>query len=194
MARRIVIIQGHPDPDRSHYGHALESAYGEAARAAGHEVRDLTVAKLQLPYISTPEQWQDESDIPEIRAAKHDIAWADHLVIIYPLWLGDMPALLKSFLEHVSCAGFVIREVDGKWVPGLKGKSARVIVTMGMPAVAYRWFYFAHSLKSLERNILGFAGVSPVRDSLIGSVGGEENRAHRDLWLSRVAALGASGD
>jgi putative NADPH-quinone reductase len=194
MARRIVIIQGHPDPDRSHYGHALESAYGEAARAAGHEVRDLTVAKLRLPYIATQQQWWADSDIPEIRAAQHDIAWADHLVIIYPLWLGDMPAILKSFLEHLSCGGFVIKEAGGRWVPGLRGKSARVIVTMGMPAVAYRWLYFAHSLKSLERNILRFAGVSPVKDSLIGTVGGEENRAHRADWLKRVAALGSAGE
>jgi putative NADPH-quinone reductase len=138
MARHIVIIQGHPDPDRSHYGHALESAYGEAARAAGHEVRDITVAKLRLPYIATQQQWWAESDIAEIRAAQRDIAWADHLVIIYPLWLGDMPAILKSFLEHLSCGGFVIKEADGRWIPGLKGKSARIIVTMGMPATAYR--------------------------------------------------------
>ncbi|MGL5136967.1 MAG: NAD(P)H-dependent oxidoreductase [Beijerinckiaceae bacterium] len=194
MARRIVIIQGNPDPSRHHYGHALESAYGEAARAAGHEVRDITVAKLPLPYIATGEQWKAESAIPEVRAAQQDIAWADHLVIIFPLWLGDMPAILKSFLEHISCGGFVMAEKEGKWSPGLKGKSARVIVTMGMPAVAYRWLYLAHSLKSLERNILRFAGVSPVKDSLIGMVGGEENRAHREDWLKRVAELGEAGE
>jgi hypothetical protein len=49
-------------------------------------------------------------------------------------------------------------------------------------------------LKSLERNILRFAGISPVRDSLIGMVGGEENRAHREAWLRRVAALGTAGE
>jgi hypothetical protein len=30
---------------------------------------------------------------------------------------------------------------------------------MGMPAAVYRWFYRAHSLKSLERNILGFVAA-----------------------------------
>ena len=53
---------------------------------------------------------------------------------------------------------------------GLTGRSARVVVTMGMPALVYRWFYRAHSVKSLERNILGFVGISPVNETLIGAV------------------------
>ncbi|HET8696394.1 MAG TPA: NAD(P)H-dependent oxidoreductase [Gammaproteobacteria bacterium] len=34
------------------------------------------------------------------------IAWADHLVMVYPLWLGEMPALLKGFFEQVLRPGF----------------------------------------------------------------------------------------
>lgn len=41
---------------------------------------------------------------------------------------------------------------------GLTSRSARVVVTMGMPAAIYRWYFQAHSIKSLERNILGFVG------------------------------------
>jgi hypothetical protein len=37
-------------------------------------------------------------------------------------------------------------------------------------AVIYRHLYRAHSVKSLERNILGFVGLSPVCETLIGSV------------------------
>jgi hypothetical protein len=60
---------------------------------------------------------------------------------------------------------------------------------MGMPARFYSLFYRAHSLKSLERNILGLAGISPIRHSIIGSVDGAA--ADRELWLKRMGELGA---
>ena len=31
--------------------------------------------------------------------------WAQHLVLMFPLWLGDMPALMKAFLEQVARPG-----------------------------------------------------------------------------------------
>ena len=32
----------------------------------------------------------------------------------------------------------------GKFVKVLKGKSARIIMTMGMPGIVYRWWFGAH--------------------------------------------------
>ena len=104
-----------------------------------------------------------------------------------------MPALLKGFFEQVFRPGFAMENVDGgkKWIRLLKGKSAHIVVTMGMPAFMYRWFYGAHGLKSLERNILKFTGVGPIRESLIGMV--EECQAHRVHWLDKMFVLGKKG-
>lgn len=63
---------------------------------------------------------------------------------------------------------------------------------MGMPALAYRWFFFAHSLKNLERNILGYAGVRPVRSTLFGMVEAVD-QAKRLGWIEEMKALGRSG-
>ena len=71
----------------------------------------------------------------------------------------------------------------------LAGRSARLVVTMGMPALVYRWYFRAHSLKALERNILGFVGIAPVRETLVGSVEGLDE-AERKEWLAKLAALG----
>ena len=60
------------------------------------------------------------------------------------------------------------------WKRLLTGKTARIVVTMGMPAFVYRWYFGGHSLKSLERNILRFVGIRPVRESLIGMVEGSD--------------------
>lgn len=91
--------------------------------------------------------------VEDIKRAQEIIAWANHLVIIYPLWLGTMPALLKAFLEQVARPGFAIsRETGGvSWKRMPAGRSARVVITMGMPTLVYRWWFGAHSLKNLER-------------------------------------------
>jgi putative NADPH-quinone reductase len=65
------------------------------------------------------------------------------------LWLGTLPALLKGFFEQVFWPGFAIsRDPRHPWLRMLKGRSARIILTMGMPGLLYRWYFLAHSLKS----------------------------------------------
>jgi putative NADPH-quinone reductase len=194
MARRIAIIQGHPDPGGERYGHALARAYAEGAAAGGLEVRTIDLAGLEFPLLRSKEDWDCGAPPEAIRRAQETIGWAEHLVIFYPLWLGTMPALLKAFLEQAFRPGFAIgRGGSGSpWKKLLTGKSARVVVTMGMPALVYRWFFRAHSLKSLERNILGFVGIGPIRETLIGTV--EGSAASRERWLGKLRALGGRGE
>jgi putative NADPH-quinone reductase len=78
------------------------------------------------------------------------------------------------------------------WKKLLKGKSARIVVTMGMPALIYRWYFGAHSVKSLERNILAFVGISPIRTSIIGMIEHPDN-SRREKWLRTLEALGNKG-
>jgi putative NADPH-quinone reductase len=60
---------------------------------------------------------------------------------------------------------------------------------MGMPALVYRWYFGAHSLKSLERNILGFCGIRPIRESLFGMVEAAGD-AKRRRWLATMRTHG----
>jgi len=193
MSKTICIIQGHPDPANRHYCHALADAYADGARASGHQVSRIEVAQLDFAFLRTAEDFTDGKAPPDIETAQDMINKADHLVILYPLWLGTMPAILKAFIEQVFRPGFALDYGEGGWPKKmLKEKSARVIVTMGMPALAYRWFYGAHSLKSLERNILRFCGVRPVRDTVIGFVG-EGSGNHLEKWLQRIGRFGERG-
>lgn len=185
---RVAIIDGHPDPDRSHYVHALADAYAEGALQR-HEVDRIDIATLDFPLLRSAKEWRAAVPTQALADAQEKIRKASHLVIFYPLWLGDVPALLKGFLEQVARPGFAL-EIGESGFPRrlLKGRSARLVVTMGMPTPFYRFFYRAHSVKSLERNILNFVGFKPVRRSLIGSV--EKSREYREQWLDRMRALG----
>jgi putative NADPH-quinone reductase len=192
MSRRITLILGHPDPRGEHFCHALAEAYVNGARAAGHEVRIVDAARAEFPLLRNAQDWEG-APTPAIRQAQQSIAWAEHLVLVFPLWLGDMPALFKAFLEQVLRPGFAIAEAaPGRlWKKLLKGRSARVVVTMGMPAFFYRIYYRAHSIKNLKRNILDFCGIAPVRTTLIGTI--DADAAAREAWLAKLEALGRGG-
>ncbi|MDO9487843.1 MAG: NAD(P)H-dependent oxidoreductase [Sphingomonadaceae bacterium] len=189
MVERVTLIIGHPDPDRSRFGHALAAAYAEGARAARRHVRVITVADLDFPLLRSQHDWLEGTPPPAIARAQADIEWADHIAIFYPLWLGDVPALLKGFLEQALRPGFALRYRDGGLPEKLlAGRSADVIVTMGMPSFVYGAWFGAHSLRSLKRNVLAFVGIAPVRSTIIGSV--EASSKARARWLSRMQDLG----
>lgn len=188
----ITLIQGHPDAGRKHLCHAMAAAYAEGAKEAGHSVTETDVARVDFPLIRTQEEFEHGEVIAGIRDAQQRIEEAQHLVLVYPLWLGTMPALLKGFLEQVFRYDFAFEPDDkGVFHKKLKGRSARIIVTMGMPALAYRWYFGAHSLRNLERNILRFAGIRPVRNSLFGMVENADDEKRR-RWLDQLRRLGSA--
>lgn len=192
MAKPVVVIQGHPDPAGGHLCHGLADAYAAGTVAGGHALARIEVAQLDFPVLRSATEFETGAVPPDIKAAQDAILRADHLVLIFPLWLGTMPALFKAFLEQCFRPGFAL-DSDGKWDELLAGKSARIVVTMGMPAPFYRWYYGAHSLKSLERNILGFVGIAPIRETLLGRVEGVSD-ARRAKWLKKMEALGRRGE
>jgi putative NADPH-quinone reductase len=189
---RILIIQGHPDPAGGHLCRALALAYRQGAEEAGHTVETIDVALLQVEFLRSKAQQETGALAPDMVVAQEKIRAAQHLVLIHPLWLGDMPALLKAFLEQVIRPGFAYdpqrRPFAGML---LTGRSARVIITMGMPVWWYRFVYRAASLAVLRIGILRFVGIRPVRSTLIGMVGAPGFDA--EIWLERMRALGRSG-
>lgn len=189
---KVLLIQGHPDRSARHFCHALAEEYLGAAKEAGHQTRVLDVAATEFPLVASADEWQRGVPPPAIAEAQRAIAWAEHLVIVFPLWLGDMPARLKGFFEQVLRPGYAIGGArPGRlWSKLLKGRSARIVVTMGMPAFFYRLYYRSHSVKSLQRNILEFCGISPVRTSLVGTVESDARGAHQ-VWMAKMRLLGS---
>ncbi len=187
---RIAIIQGHPALGGDHFCHAMAAAYAQGAASGGHEVRFVPVAELDFPLLRSKADWEGAPPSGIIEA-QQTMAWAEHFVIIYPLWLGGMPALLKGFLEQALRPAFMTGGTSSgsSWKTALKGRSSRIVVTMGMPAFAYRWYFGAHSLKSLKRSILSMVGIGPNRHTLIGMIEGMSD-AKRTRWLDRMRSLG----
>ncbi|MFP8833414.1 NAD(P)H-dependent oxidoreductase [Hydrogenophaga sp. XSHU_21] len=191
---RILIVEGHPDGAPQRLNRALADAYAAGAEEGGFEVRRLRLADLNVPLLKSADEWNHGPLPAGFKAVQEDMLWAHHLVLLFPLWMGDMPALVKAFIEQVARPEFA----QGPGGPSpfgrkpLSGRSARVVVTMGMPAMVYRWFYRAHSLKALERNVLGFIGYSPVNETLVGSVDGLGDKGVAQ-WCRKLHRLGLDG-
>jgi NAD(P)H dehydrogenase (quinone) len=188
---RIAIVVGHALANT--YCEALGEAYRSGAEAAGHETRVFVTAGMDFDPILREAYVRVQPREPDLDAAYQAIQSSDHLVFIFPLWLGDMPAILKGFLERLLQPELVEPSRTGKFVKVLQGKSARIIVTMGMPAFVYRWWFRAHAVKLLKRNILNFMGVSPVRTTMHGNIEGVSAKTRRH-WLEEVRIMGGRAE
>jgi putative NADPH-quinone reductase len=184
---RIAIIVGHAR--HNSYCEALGRAYQRGAQAGGHESELFVTSAMTFDPL-LHEGFERVQPLERDLEAAHDaMLKADHLVIIFPLWLGTLPAILKGFLERVLQPELVEAAKQRRFVKLLKGKSSRVIVTMGMPGIIYRWWFGAHAVKMLRRNILGFLGAGPIRTTIYGNVEGVTAERRQD-WIGEIEALG----
>lgn len=183
----ILVIDGHPDP-HSRLCHALSQAYIDGAREAGHETRLIRLADAQITPLRSAAEFAEPPASPAMLAARDDIQWAEHLVFVFPLWLGGAPALVRAFLEQIARGGFFAEMSPAGPKGRLKGRSARLIVTMGMPGLVYRLVFGAFGVRGIARSVLGFAGVRPVRMTFFGGV--DSPSAAYGAWLKTVRSLG----
>ncbi len=189
MAKRILILNGHPDPSAESFCAALCDAYAAGATAAGHTVRQLDLDAAAAPVLTVAAAFA-EPPAEDVQAVQAAMVEAEHLVIVFPLWLGGVPARLKALLEQVYRGGFGFeagpRGMNGK----LKGRSARLVVTMGMPGAFFRVVFGGHGVKALARGVLWLSGYRPIRTSIVGGVEMIGPKA-RAAWLARMRTLGA---
>lgn len=190
MSKRICLINGHPDPSPDRFCHALTDAYQKGAQTGGYRVDRFDVGALEFGFLNSAQDFEAPPS-PVFAPVRTAIAEADHLVLIYPLWLGEIPAKTKAFFEHAASGEFFLatRASGAGWpAQRMKGKSARLILTMGMPGIAYRLLFGAHSVKALEAGLLRISGFNPVRYTVFGGIQISEKMRLR--MLEKTQALG----
>ena len=189
---RILIIVGHPDPSGGRLCRALADAYEKGAIGAGHTTRRFDLALLDVPLLQSQQEFETAGVPESLRPAAEAMLEAEHIVFVFPLWLGTMPALVKAFLEQVMRPGTAFGYPDEKG-PGRKlltGRSARIVVTMGMPGLLYRLWFREHGIAGMRRSILNFVGIKPVRTTYLGLATGSSEKK-RAKWLAEMERLGA---
>lgn len=191
MSRKVLILQGHPNPDS--YCAALAKAYQNGAQAAGLDVRLLQLIDLRFDPILRASRAGDQPLEPDLVACQQHLAWADHVVFVFPIWWGSMPALLKGFLDRIMTQGFAYRyrEKSLLWDKMLSGRTAELIVTMNTPPWFFQWVYRDAGLRGLTVTTLGFSGIKTTRITRIGMIR-RFSEAQRSAWLAKIHHLAQS--
>jgi putative NADPH-quinone reductase len=61
-----------------------------------------------LSPLRSAEEFYLGTTLQDILAAQKRIRWADHVLIIYPVWHGHFPGLVHAFLEQTFRSGFAV--------------------------------------------------------------------------------------
>jgi putative NADPH-quinone reductase len=189
----ITIIVGHPQ--RVTFCEALADAYRRGAESAGHKVQLFKLAEMKFEPILRGGYREEQPLEPDLQTAYDALAASDHWVFVFPLWCGDMPALLKGFFERILQPDLIKRQGTDQAMNWriFERKSARIIMTMGMPVSVYRFWYGPHALKLIKNNILNFIGIKPVRETLLGMIA-ESSDEKRDRWIKQAETMGRGAE
>lgn len=188
--KRIFLLNGNPDPSPKRFCAALSQAYTDGAVEAGHAVRRLDLGALDFPLIKSAADSDSGPVAPDAVKVQDALLWADHIVLIFPLWLDDQPALLRGLFEQVFRYRFVHIDCD-KDKKALKGKTVHTVVTMGMPVELYTAQNGAHCIGSLEKGLYAYAALTPLQCTLIGSIHALDEAA-RKSWLQTMRTAAAA--
>lgn len=189
MPKRILVLNGHPDPES--YNVALTEAYVQGAQAGGAEVRVLHIRELDFnPNLEYGYRKRTELE-PDLLAAREDIQWCQHLAVVHPVWWGSLPAIFKGFIDRLFLPGFAFEKREGSvwWDKLLSGRSGRIITTMDQPGLYYRIRYGQPSIRAMKALTMRFVGIWPVRTLVIGPIRLSKD-AFRAKALKKAEAAG----
>lgn len=192
MNKRIAIIIGHPDKES--YNYSLAQAYRKGAETSGFEIKDIVIQDLDFnPNLQYGYRKRTKLE-PDLLKSQDILKWAEHLVWIYPVWWGSVPAIMKGFLDRVLLPGFAFSKRKNSlwWDKHFKGKTARVICTLDQPSWYYKWFNAGPSHKAMKKLTMNFIGVQKVRITAIGPIR-LSKEGFRTKWLKKVEKLGQLG-
>ncbi len=186
--KKILVINGHPDKESFNF--ALSEAYKKSAKQSGAEVKEINIRELDFnPNLEFGYRKRTELE-PDLLEAQDKLKWADHLVWVYPVWWGSLPAITKGFIDRVFLPGFAFQKRENSvwWDKYLTGKTARLICTMDQPSWYYKLVYRSPSHNAMKKLTMNFIGVKSVKITSIGPLR-LSKKEFRERWLKKVEKL-----
>lgn len=170
MSTDILIITGHPNHES--LSDHLAKRYAERARECGASVEVMRLSELTFDPILHHGYAKIQPLEPDLIDAQRKIEAARHVVFVYPMWWVGAPALLRGFIERTFLPGWAFKYEEGSAIPRklLKGRTARVIMTMDSPGYWYRLVYRRAATHSFVQGILKFSGFQRVKATHLYSV------------------------
>ncbi len=185
MSKNIVVILGNTDDDS--FCASIAAEYVDSAKAAGNQVRYFKLGDVEFDPVLRKGYKKRQELEPGLIEIKDAINWSNHIVLIYPIWWGSIPAILKGMIDRVFLPGFAFkyRENSQFWDKLLKGRSAHAITTMDTPPWYFKWVYCSPAHYQMRKTILEFSGIKPVKITSFGPLR-YSTESKREKWLAKV--------
>jgi len=181
--KNILVLNGNPKPNS--FAHQISDTYQIEAR------EHLAVRRINLAEMTFNPDLSHGYDEPlpleeSLQAFQQAVLWADHIVVIAPVWWGGIPAKLKGMFDRAFLPGFAFSYEGDNPEPKqlLAGKTSRIFLTMDAP-MEFADEQALPVLEQLNRFTLEFCGIKNIGISLFGSVIMSDDK-QRDHWLTET--------
>ena len=151
---RIQTILAHPLADS--FAAAIQRTAAKALRAAGHELIETDLyAEGFAPALTVAERaayFSPGYDVSAVAPLVDRLRWSQGLVLCFPHWWFDQPAILKGWFDRVWAPGVAFRHdrAGGRIEPLLTGLlSVSVLTSFGSP-----WWLAELYMRNPARRIL----------------------------------------
>ncbi len=189
MAKKILVLCGHPDKDS--FSGIMANHYEQGAREAGHEVVRVNIGDLHFDPILHKGYKEIQALEPDLLQLQNHFREAEHIMLVYPNWWCAMPAILKGLFDRFWLPGFAFnfnketKRIDKH----LAGRTARVIVLSGTHSPFQTWWRFGDFTNEIQYGILEFAGIRTA----VSAYGPCEkvDGICREKWLREVEKMGS---
>ncbi len=191
MSRRILICDLHPA--RQSLSAALAQAYRAGAEAAGHETRALALSEMDFTPDLGQSSFRNTPPLePDLVTFRDALTWAEHVVLIAPMWWGGLPAKAKGLFDRTLLPGYAFdprKRRFGLPRPLLGGRTGRLILTSDTPGWAFALMYRSAAKHQFQRQILSYVGLRPRGFTHFSPVE-HSTLTLRARWLAKTEALG----
>lgn len=185
-----LIIYANPTPGS--YDNSIVGAYLNVVRDHGHafEIRDLYHLNFD-PVLKIDERpgnarWAPR---PDVLAEVEHVRSADVIVLVYPIWYGMPPAILKGYVDRVLGSAYSFRDVyDERGQPPLVGKPLVSFSTSGLPLSWLTEKGQVLSLRGWDVYLWRGFGMKQSEHVMLENIVPNMSAAHAAAGLERVRA------
>ncbi|MDA0148991.1 NAD(P)H-dependent oxidoreductase [Vibrio sp. LaRot3] len=183
--RKVLVINA--NPKSTSFCQSISDQY-VAMASNSHEVQQLNLADMQFQIDLTMGYSEKVALEPDLVEFQDKIQWAEHIVIISPVWWGTIPAKFKGAIDRTFLPEFAFKYVEGKAFPQklLTGRTSELIFTLDNPPFWYKYVKGNAIYKQLKTSILDFSGIKNTKATYFGPVI-NSTKEQRDNWLEKVA-------
>lgn len=165
---RHLVVLGHPDPNS--FCASVARAYCEEVRLFGQEaaLRDLYALdfdpRLAADERSAVERGEAPSDIAEDVAL---LRQADIVTLVYPIWFGMPPAIIKGYIDRVLGADFDTTTIGQDQAPARFAGKRLMLFTASASTRPWleekgQWVALRHAFETYLRGIFGLRDAGHV--------------------------------